>query len=47
MTAALVLDRATAGAEPRWGTITELLEASGAYARLYAAQFAQALAEVD
>jgi len=29
------------------GTHAELLEAGGAYARLYAAQFAQALAEVD
>ncbi len=29
------------------GTHAELLEADGAYARLYAAQFAQALAEVD
>jgi ATP-binding cassette subfamily B multidrug efflux pump len=29
------------------GTHDELLEASGAYARLYAAQFAQALAKVD
>jgi acyl-CoA synthetase (AMP-forming)/AMP-acid ligase II len=32
MTADLVLDRATAGAEPRWGTITELLaEAAARY----------------
>jgi ATP-binding cassette subfamily B protein len=29
------------------GTHGTLLEANGAYARLYAAQFAQALAEVD
>ncbi|HEV7979758.1 ABC transporter ATP-binding protein [Amycolatopsis sp.] len=29
------------------GTHTELLEAGGAYARLYAAQFAQAVAEID
>ena len=32
MTADLVLDRTTAGAEPRWGTITELLaEAAARY----------------
>jgi ATP-binding cassette subfamily B protein len=29
------------------GTHEQLLEAGGAYARLYAAQFAQAVAEVD
>ncbi|MDJ0343721.1 ABC transporter ATP-binding protein [Streptomyces sp. H10-C2] len=35
------------GAIVEQGTHTELLDAEGAYARLYAAQFAQAVAEVD
>jgi ATP-binding cassette subfamily B protein len=35
------------GAIVEQGTHDELLQAGGTYARLYAAQFAQAVAEVD